>query len=137
MRSTEREREAETQAEGEAGSMQGAQRGTGSWVSRVRPRAEGSTKPLSHPGCPNQVLLVFPYLSEWHHIPVCVTQESSFHFPLPSLSIIHSFSNVSQASARQCSRHSPRPVPPEGQVLLSLLPPSYCHTLLIGLSAFT
>ena len=47
----EREREAETQAEGEAGSMQGAQRGTRSWVSRIRPWAEGSAKPLSHPGC--------------------------------------------------------------------------------------
>ena len=35
------EREAETQAEGEAGSMQGARRGTRSRVSGVRPRAEG------------------------------------------------------------------------------------------------
>ena len=47
-----REREAETQAEGEAGSMQGAQRGTQSWVSRIRPWAEGVAKPLSHLGCP-------------------------------------------------------------------------------------
>ena len=44
-------REAETQAEGEAGSMQGAQCGTRSQVSRIRPWAAGSAKPLSHPGC--------------------------------------------------------------------------------------
>ena len=36
-----REREAETQAEGEAGSMQGAWRGIRSWVSRIRPPANG------------------------------------------------------------------------------------------------
>ena len=35
MRDTEREREAETQSEREAGSMQGAQHGTWSWVSRI------------------------------------------------------------------------------------------------------
>ena len=46
MRDTERE--AETQAEGEAGSMLGNRRGTRSWVSRVRPLAEGGTKPLNH-----------------------------------------------------------------------------------------
>ena len=51
MEDTEREREAETQVEGEAGSMQGARRGTRSRVSRIMPWAEGSTKPLSHPGC--------------------------------------------------------------------------------------
>ena len=39
MRDTERE--AETQAEGEAGSMQGVCRGTRSWDSRVTPWAEG------------------------------------------------------------------------------------------------
>ena len=50
MRDTERA--AETQGEEEAGPMQGAQRGTRSWVSRVTPWAEGSTKPLSHPGIP-------------------------------------------------------------------------------------
>ena len=43
---------AETQAEGEAGSMQGARRGTGSRVPRITPWAEGSAKPLSPPGCP-------------------------------------------------------------------------------------
>ena len=52
MRDTERGREAETQAEGEAGSMQGARHGTQSQVSRIRPWAKGGAKPLSHPGCP-------------------------------------------------------------------------------------
>ena len=49
---TEREREREREAEEETGSMQGAWRGTGSRVSRITPRAAGSTKPLSHRGCP-------------------------------------------------------------------------------------
>ena len=52
MRDTEKEREAETQAEEEASSMQGTRRGTWSWVFRIRPWAEGGTKPLNHPGCP-------------------------------------------------------------------------------------
>ena len=40
MVDTERERDTHTQAEGEAGSMQGAQRGTRSWDSRTTPWAE-------------------------------------------------------------------------------------------------
>ena len=47
-----KEREAETQGEGEAGSMQGARRRTQSRVSRIMAWAEGSAKPLSHPGYP-------------------------------------------------------------------------------------
>ena len=46
------ERETETQAEGEAGSMQGARCGTRSQVSRITPWAKGGTKPLSYLGCP-------------------------------------------------------------------------------------
>ena len=42
----------ETQAEGKAGSMQEAWRGTRSRVSKITPWAEGGTKPLSYPGCP-------------------------------------------------------------------------------------
>ena len=57
-----REREAETQAEGEAGSMQGARCGTRPRVSRITPWAEGSAKPLSHPGIPNIFLKDFIYL---------------------------------------------------------------------------
>ena len=37
----DREREAETQAGGEAGSSQGARHETGSWNSRIMPWAEG------------------------------------------------------------------------------------------------
>ena len=47
-----RQREAETQAEGEAGPLQGVRCGTPSQVSRITPWAEGGTKQLSHPGCP-------------------------------------------------------------------------------------
>ena len=48
---------AETQAEGEAGSMQGARCGTRSWVSRIMPWAKGRTKPLSHLGRPPLAIL--------------------------------------------------------------------------------
>ena len=57
MRHTQRQ--AETQAEGEAGSMQGALYGTRSWHSRIMPWAEGDAKLLSHPGCPK--LFFFKY----------------------------------------------------------------------------
>ena len=50
MRDTERK--AETQEEGEAGSMQGARHGTRSCDSRITPWTEGGAKPLSHWGCP-------------------------------------------------------------------------------------
>ena len=56
MRDTERDREAETQAEREAAdSMQGAQRGTQSQVSRITPWTKGGTKPLSPPGCSSYI----------------------------------------------------------------------------------
>ena len=59
----DKEREAEPQAEGEAGSMQGAQSGTPSWISRITPWDEGGSKPLSHPGCPCfSLLTLFPIL---------------------------------------------------------------------------
>ena len=48
----ERERQRHRQREKEAGSMQGARRGTRSRVSRITPWAEGGTKLLSHRGCP-------------------------------------------------------------------------------------
>ena len=57
-------REAEIQAEGEAGSMQGAQRVTRSQVSRIMPWTKGGTKPLSHPGCPNITILKVPIDSQ-------------------------------------------------------------------------
>ena len=58
MRDTQRE--AETKAEGEAGSMQGAQCGTWSWVSRITPWAAGGAKPLRHRGCPRSWSLRLP-----------------------------------------------------------------------------
>ena len=45
------QRKREAQTEGETGSMQGAQPGTGSQVSRIRLWAEGSAKWVSHQGC--------------------------------------------------------------------------------------
>ena len=51
MRDTERQ----AQAEGEAGSTQGARLRTRSQASRITPWAQGDTKPLSHPGCPKYV----------------------------------------------------------------------------------
>ena len=70
MRDREREgRQAETQEEGEAGSMQGDRRGTRSQVSRIRPWTEGGTKPLSHQGCP--VLGIFNSLLQ---LAICATK---------------------------------------------------------------
>ena len=57
MKDTEREREAETQAEGEAGSTQGARGGTRFWVSRVTPWAEGRRSTTEQPGCPDGGIL--------------------------------------------------------------------------------
>ena len=48
----EREIEAETQAEGEAGSMQGACRGTRSQVSRITPWVEGRHQTAEPPRDP-------------------------------------------------------------------------------------
>ena len=50
MYSWETQREAETQAEGEAGSMQEARSGTPSQDSGITPRAKADAQPLSHPG---------------------------------------------------------------------------------------
>ena len=47
------EREVETQAEGETGSMQGARCGTQTWESRIMPWAKGAgAQPVSHSGIP-------------------------------------------------------------------------------------
>ena len=53
---TEREREAETQAEGEAGPMQEARRGTRSWVSRMVPWAKGRRQTAAPPRDPQSSL---------------------------------------------------------------------------------
>ena len=68
MRDTEREREAETQAEGEEGALQGARCGTRSRDPRVMPWAKGGAKPLSHPGCDIYIYFKdFTYLRESVH----------------------------------------------------------------------
>ena len=48
----QREREAETQTEGEAGSMQRARRGIRSQVSRIAPRAKGRRQTAAPPRDP-------------------------------------------------------------------------------------
>ena len=61
MRNTQKE--AETQAEGEAGSMQGARYGTRSWNSEIMPRAKGrhsTTEPPRRPHC-----VIFKKLLTW------------------------------------------------------------------------
>ena len=50
MRDTERE--AETQAEGEAGSLRGARCGTRSRDQGSHPELKADAQPLSHPGAP-------------------------------------------------------------------------------------
>lgn len=55
----EREREAETLAEGEAGSPQGARCRTRSWIpgSGLEPKAD--SQPLSYPGIPESFVSLF------------------------------------------------------------------------------
>ena len=62
--SWERHRKGETETEGEAGSMQGAWRGTRSQVPRITPWAEVGAKPLSHPGCPSIIFLKHEFFKQ-------------------------------------------------------------------------
>ena len=78
-----RQREAETQAEGEAGSMQGARCGTQSWVSRITPWAESGVKLLSHPGCPPLLLYILYICSHCDLLVVQVNVISDFLSPPP------------------------------------------------------
>ena len=78
-----REKEAETQAEGEAGSMQGARHGTRSPASRIMPWAEGGAKPLSHPGCSLPVTLEAFLSLTYHNQSICKLKDS------PSPSTLH------------------------------------------------
>ena len=56
MRDTERE--AETQTEGEVGSMQGAHVGLNPWTTGSRHQPKADAQPLSHPG----VLVIMFYI---------------------------------------------------------------------------
>ena len=51
-------RDTETQAVGEAGSMQGARSGTQSWIPGSRPEPKADVQPLSHPGIPRLDLML-------------------------------------------------------------------------------
>ena len=63
-----RDNEVETQTEGEPSSMQEAQHGTRSRVSRIMPWVEDGAKPLSHPGCPNGIFK--QNKCKWSHLSV-------------------------------------------------------------------
>ena len=72
MKDTQRKRGTETQAEGEAGSSQGAQCGTQSWIPGSWPELKTDAQPLSHPGVPQRNTSktpVFIFISSvliWH-----------------------------------------------------------------------
>ena len=57
MRDREREGEAETQAEGEAGSMQEHDVRLDPGTPGSRPGPKAGAKPLSHPGIPHEIIL--------------------------------------------------------------------------------
>ena len=97
MRNTERE--AETQAEGEAGSLRGARCGTQSQVSRITPWTEGGAKLLSHRGCLEHLPLVqVMVLGSWdqvlHRAPLREPASPSVYV-LASLCVSHESINQS------------------------------------------
>ena len=67
----------ETQAEGEVGSMQGAQRGPPSQVSRIRPCAAGGTKPPGPRGCPTCSLVIVTSTEGISFTPLSLLNKSS------------------------------------------------------------
>ena len=71
------------ETEREAGSMQGARCGTRSRVSRIVPWAEGSTKPLSPPGCPSMVFFCVCFTTSFL---LCYKEYVSFFFMKESIS---------------------------------------------------
>ena len=81
MRDTERE--AETQAEGEAGSMQGAQYRTRSQDPRITTGAKGRGSTTEPSRCPKttQVVLSLRFLAKWHlkqyHYVLLITLKST------------------------------------------------------------
>ena len=74
MKDTETEREAETQAEGEAGSMQGARCGTRSRVSMIMPWAEGRCSTAEPPRDPPKIQF---FVVEHFQMLVCCHLESA------------------------------------------------------------
>ena len=69
----------------DTGSIQGTRCGTWSWVSRITPWAEGSSRPLSHPGCPKFEVL---YLNLSYHL------QSAFTCSLRERDVIPSHSKA-------------------------------------------
>ena len=68
--------------------MQGARHGTRSRDSRIMPWAEGSAKPLSHPGCPDSYLHLvaktsYSWVVFWFGLVWCFFFFFFFFFPAP------------------------------------------------------
>ena len=74
------DREAEKQAEGEAGSMQGARRGTQSWVSRIAPQAKGRSETAEPPRDPRfvplKIYLKDAWVAQWFSVCLWLRYES-------------------------------------------------------------
>ena len=66
------EREAETQADGEAGSMPGARVRLDPGTPGSRPEPKAGTKPLSHPVIPSSFLFKLDNIPLCGHITVCL-----------------------------------------------------------------
>ena len=107
------QRERQRQAEGEAGSMQGAQRGTWSRVSRITPQAEGGAKLLGHRGYPKPVLFalnsplclimmrqrpLYPVLPtcQWNTERLMICSTSRYAKATPCLPTPHAYSSEDQ-----------------------------------------
>ena len=82
MKDTQRKREAEIQAEEEAGSMQGAGYGTQSQDPGSHPEPEAGAKPLSHPGIPLFYLLKF-FINSFDFSFTCYHFISVFNLAFP------------------------------------------------------
>ncbi|XP_048952909.1 glycoprotein hormone alpha-2 isoform X2 [Canis lupus baileyi] len=78
----DREKGAETESEGEAGSSQGAQRGTRFQIPRPRPEPKANAQPLSHPGIS---------VKSYH---LGAMSLKPFTYPFPETRFLHAGPNV-------------------------------------------
>ncbi|XP_072614478.1 membrane-anchored junction protein isoform X1 [Vulpes vulpes] len=78
----DREKGAETESEGEAGSSQGAQRGTRFQIPRPRPEPKANAQPLSHPGIS---------IKSYH---LGAMSLKPFTYPFPETRFLHAGPNV-------------------------------------------
>ena len=96
-------------------------------ASRIRPWAEGGTKPLSHPGCPKFLIL---YMKEFSFFPVCSLLVFSFIYLLKFKKKIYLWQRE-----RERQRHGQREKQApcrEPDVGLNPRPPGSCPGLKAG-----